>query len=215
MKYQKKYGQNFLYDQEVLNKIYSSINVQKEDLILEIGPGSGNLTKVLQNFNAQIVAIEIDETLKDKLMKIKNDKTEFIFKDILQVDLVELFHHYTYQKLYIIANIPYYITNPIITKIIESNLDITEVILMVQKEVADRLTSLPSHKTYGYLTLYVNSYYKALKLFNVSKSSFYPVPKVDSSIIKLTPVYYEVNHHKLNELLSSSFQLARCSCHSS
>src|SRR5574344_2639359 len=103
MKYQKKYGQNFLYDQEVLNKIYSSINVQKEDLILEIGPGSGNLTKVLQNFNAQIVAIEIDETLKDKLMKIKNDKTEFLFTDILQVDFVELLQHYTYQKLYIIA----------------------------------------------------------------------------------------------------------------
>ena len=104
--YKKKYGQNFLYDDNILEKIVKSTNINEDDLIIEIGPGSGNLTKKLQTFNAQIIAFEIDETLSKQLDQIKNSKTKITFKDFLEVDLNVELKNIKYKNLYVIANIP-------------------------------------------------------------------------------------------------------------
>lgn len=186
IKYKKSLGQNFLYDQKVLEKIYNSINPNYKDLIIEIGPGSGNLTKWLQKYNSQIIAFELDESLKPKLDKIKNEHTKFIYNDFLKVDILKEISNYKYENLYVIANIPYYITTPIITKIINEKINPKSIILMVQKEVAERLCAKPGCKDYGFITVFLNYFYSIDKLFDVSKTSFYPVPKVDSSVIKLT-----------------------------
>ncbi len=210
IKYKKKYGQNFLYDENILTKIKKSADITDKDLIIEIGPGSGNLTKILKEYNCEILAIEIDQSLKEKLDQITNEKTKIIYEDFLNVNLNEILGSYSYRNLYIIANIPYYITTPIITKIIDSNIDIKAIILMVQKEVANRLSAKPKTKDYGYFTVYINSYYNVEKLFDVSKECFYPVPKVDSSIIKLSPAKVEItDKDKFNNLVKASFLYKR------
>lgn len=210
MKYKKKYGQNFLYDENILTKIKKSADITDKDLIIEIGPGSGNLTRKLKEYNCEILAIEIDQTLKEKLDQITNEKTKIIYEDFLNVDLNKILSSYSFQNLYIIANLPYYITTPIITKIIESNINVKAIILMVQKEVANRLSAKPKTKDYGYFTVYINSYYNVEKLFDVSKECFYPVPKVDSSIIKLTPVKVEIaDKDKFNNFVKACFLYKR------
>ncbi len=208
--YKKKYGQNFLYDENILEKIVKSTNINEDDLIIEIGPGSGNLTKKLQIFNAQIIAFEIDETLSKQLDQIKNSKTKITFKDFLEVDLNAELKNIKYKNIYVIANIPYYITTPIITKIINSKINPCEIILMVQEEVADRLSAKPNSKEYGYITVYVQSFYNVTKLFKVGRNCFFPVPKVDSAIIKLTPTTKEINNlDKYNKLIEEAFKFKR------
>ena len=208
--YKKKYGQNFLYDENILEKIVKSTNINEDDLIIEIGPGSGNLTKKLQAFNAQIIAFEIDETLSKQLDQIKNSKTKITFKDFLEVDLNAELKNIKYKNLYVIANIPYYITTPIITKIINSKINPCEIILMVQEEVADRLSAKPNSKEYGYITVYVQSFYNVTKLFKVGRNCFFPVPNVDSAIIKLTPTTKEINNlDKYNKLIEEAFKFKR------
>ena len=208
--YKKKYGQNFLYDENILENIIKNTSINEDDLIIEIGPGSGNLTKKLQTFNAQIIAFEIDETLSKQLDLIKNDKTKIIFKDFLEVDLTEELKNIKYKNIYIIANIPYYITTPIITKIINSNINPREIILMVQEEVADTLSAKPNSKEYGYITVYIQSFYNVTKLFKVGRNCFFPVPNVDSAIIKLTPTTKEINNlDKYNRLIEDAFKFKR------
>lgn len=208
--YKKRYGQNFLYDENILQKIIKSVDVNEDDLIIEIGPGSGNLTKKLQKFNAKIIAYEIDTSLESKLNEIKNDKTEIIFQDFLEVNLNATINNIKYKHLYIIANIPYYITTPIITKIIDSKINPNAILLMVQEEVADRLSSKPNNKEYGYITVYINTFYNVTKLFKVNRNSFYPIPNVDSAIIKLTPVTSNVNDLvKYNKLIQDAFKFKR------
>ena len=208
--YKKKYGQNFLYDENILENIIKNTSINEDDLIIEIGPGSGNLTKKLRTFNAQIIAFEIDETLSKQLDLIKNDKTKIIFKDFLEVDLTEELKNIKYKNIYIIANIPYYITTPIITKIINSKINPREIILMVQEEVADRLSAKPNSKEYGYITVYIQSFYNVTKLFKVGRNCFFPVPNVDSAIIKLTPTTKEINNlDKYNRLIEDAFKFKR------
>lgn len=210
LKYKKKYGQNFLYDENILEKIIKNTNVAADDLIIEIGPGSGNLTKKLQTFNAPIIAFEIDTSLETKLNKIKNSKTKIIYKDFMSIDLEEELKDINFKNLYIIANIPYYITTPIITKIINSNIKPKEIILMVQEEVADRLSAKPGNKDYGYITVYIQSFYNVEKLFKVNKNCFFPVPKVDSAIIKLTPNHRQIDDiEKFNKLIENAFKFKR------
>ena len=126
--YKKKFGQNFLYDENILEKIIKNTNISKDDLIIEIGPGSGNLTKKLQTFDAQIIAFEIDDSLSKQLNQISNAKTKIVYRDFLEVDLSSELEKFNYKNLYIIANIPYYITTPIITKIIDSKIEPKEII---------------------------------------------------------------------------------------
>lgn len=208
--YKKKFGQNFLYDENILEKIIKNTNISKDDLIIEIGPGSGNLTKKLQTFDAQIIAFEIDDSLSKQLNQISNAKTKIVYRDFLEVDLSSELEKFNYKNLYIIANIPYYITTPIITKIIDSKIEPKEIILMVQEEVADRLSAKPNSREYGYITVYIQSFYNVTKLFKVGRNCFFPVPNVDSAIIKLTRASKKIdNLKKYNQLIEDSFKFKR------
>lgn len=208
--YKKKFGQNFLYDENILEKIIKNTNISKDDLIIEIGPGSGNLTKKLQTFDAKIIAFEIDDSLSKQLNQISNAKTKIVYKDFLEVDLSSELEKFNYKNLYIIANIPYYITTPIITKIIDSKIEPKEIILMVQEEVADRLSAKPNSREYGYITVYIQSFYNVTKLFKVGRNCFFPVPNVDSAIIKLTRASKKIdNLKKYNQLIEDSFKFKR------
>ena len=208
--YKKKFGQNFLYDENILEKIIKNTNISKDDLIIEIGPGSGNLTKKLQTFDAQIIAFEIDDSLSKQLNQISNTKTKIVYRDFLEVDLSSELEKFNYKNLYIIANIPYYITTPIITKIIDSKIEPKEIILMVQEEVADRLSAKPNSREYGYITVYIQSFYNVTKLFKVGRNCFFPVPNVDSAIIKLTRASKKIdNLKKYNQLIEDSFKFKR------
>ena len=208
--FKKKYGQNFLNDQGILQKIYTSISPNPNDLIIEVGPGSGNLTKWLQKYNCNIICYEIDKSLQEQLESIKNEKTQIFFKDFLEADLTADLSTIKYENLYVIANIPYYITTPIIKKITFANINPQGLVLMVQKEVADRLSAKPQTKDYGYITVLLNYFYDIKKLFNVSKNCFYPRPNVDSAIIKLTPNNKEKTDFNIfNNLIESAFQFKR------
>ena len=180
----KSFGQNFLKDKNIINKIVNSIDVTDQDLIIEIGPGQGALTKELKSKNATLLAFEIDERMKEVLTSLEDKKTKVIYKDILTVDLKEILSNYNYNKVYVIANLPYYITSPIIEKLISLNY-IDEMTLMVQNEVADRFCAKPSTKDYGMMTVLLNVSYDVNKLFVVKNTCFTPVPKVDSAVINL------------------------------
>lgn len=209
-KFKKKYGQNFLMDNNILNKIYLSIKPNEDDLIIEIGPGSGNLTKYLKEYDSNLICFEIDESLRDKLVRYEDEKTRIIFEDFMNVSLEDCLKNIEYKDIYVIANIPYYITTPIIEKLTFSNLNIKSMVLMVQKEVADRLASRPGTKDYGYITVFLNCFYKINKLFNVSRGCFYPVPNVDSAIIKLDSIDRNIKDiDKLNRLLKDAFKFKR------
>ena len=209
-KFKKKYGQNFLMDKNILDKISSSICPGQNDLIIEIGPGSGNLTKRLKEYNACLVCFEIDKSLDKYLNLLEDDKTKVVYEDFINVNLEEFVKNYNYENIYVIANIPYYITTPIIEKITFSNIKVKSLLLMVQKEVADRLSSTNGNREYGYITVLLNAFYNINKLFNVNRNSFYPVPNVDSAIIKLDSKECNLlNFEKFNKLIKNAFRFKR------
>lgn len=209
-KFKKQYGQNFLMDKNILDKISSSIYPGQNDLIIEIGPGSGNLTKRLKEYNANLVCFEIDKSLDKYLSLLEDDKTKIVYEDFMNVNLDEFVKNYNYENIYVIANIPYYITTPIIEKITFSNIKVKSLLLMVQKEVADRLSSTNGNREYGYITVLLNAFYNINKLFNVNRNSFYPVPNVDSAIIKLdTKECNLLNFEKFNKLIKNAFRFKR------
>lgn len=183
--FKKSLGQNFLKDQKVLDQIQASVSVQPEDLIIEIGPGAGALTKRLKEFHANLICFEVDENTKQFLLPLEDEKTKIIYQDFMQVDLNKILSDMTYEKLYFIANLPYYITTPILEKIISSDVKPDEMVFMVQKEVAERFTAKPKTKSYGSFTVFLNYYFTIEKLFDVSRNSFVPVPNVDSAVVKL------------------------------
>lgn len=206
-KFKKKFGQNFLMDENIINKIVSQALVGDETIILEIGVGSGNLTKKLALNAKTVIGYEIDQTLKPLIFENLGalDNVEIIFDDFLKRNIVSDLKKYSYDKIYVIANLPYYITTPIITKLIEDHIDIEKMIIMVQKEVGERLGAKPGCKEYNSLTIFINYYFEVKRLFDVSKNVFIPKPNVDSSIMQLTK---RTNKHKLvNE--NQFFKLVR------
>ncbi len=209
-KFKKQYGQNFLMDKNILDKISSSICPGQNDLIIEIGPGSGNLTKRLKEYKANLVCFEIDKSLDKYLNLLEDDKTKVVYEDFINVNLEEFVKNYNYENIYVIANIPYYITTPIIEKITFSNIKVKSLLLMVQKEVADRLSSTNGSREYGYITVLLNAFYNINKLFNVNRNSFYPVPNVDSAIIKLDSKECNLlDFEKFNKLIKNAFRFKR------
>lgn len=209
-KFKKQYGQNFLMDKNILDKISSSICPGQNDLIIEIGPGSGNLTKRLKEYKANLVCFEIDKSLDKYLNLLEDDKTKVVYEDFINVNLEEFVKNYNYENIYVIANIPYYITTPIIEKITFSNIKVKSLLLMVQKEVADRLSSTNGNREYGYITVLLNAFYNINKLFNVNRNSFYPVPNVDSAIIKLDSKECNLlDFEKFNKLIKNAFRFKR------
>ncbi len=183
-KHKKSLGQNFLKDETILNNIVNAVDLQKNDLVIEIGPGQGALTKKIQEKKVNLICYEIDERTKPYLEKIKESKTNIIYEDILQADIYGDIQDYKYENLYVIANLPYYITTPIIKKIIDSNLNVKTMLLMVQKEVAERFCAKSGSKNYGSLTIYLNYFYEIEKLFDVPRTCFNPAPNVDSAVVK-------------------------------
>ena len=184
IKAQKKFGQNFLKNKEVLQKIASSVEVNENDLIIEIGPGMGALTEYLSQKNSFLLCYEIDERMKEYLEKYNTTKNKVIYGDFLKRDVLNDAKEISYKNIYVVANIPYYITSPIIAKLIDLN--IKEIVLLVQKEFAERIVADSNHKEYNAFTLFVDAEYDAKLLFYVGRNNFVPAPKVDSAVIKLT-----------------------------
>ena len=183
-RFKKNLGQNFLQDEKILQRIVECVTCTEDDCIVEIGPGHGALTKYLVGFNCPVVAFEIDKEVKPVLDRIKAPNLTVVYEDFMRVNVKEYLPS-SYKNLYIIANIPYYITTPIIEEIIREDLGEKSCVLMVQKEVADRFSAKPGSKDYGSISVYLDYYYQVKKLFEVPRKAFYPVPNVDSAIIKL------------------------------
>ncbi len=187
--FQKRFGQNFLIDTHVLEKIIRSANVTKDDLVLEIGPGIGTMTQYLCEHARQVIAVEIDKNLipilQDTLSEY--DNAMIINKDILKVDIKDLAEQYNGGKpIKVVANLPYYITTPIIMGLLENEVPIENITVMVQKEVADRMQTGPGSKDYGALSLAVQYYAEPYIVANVPPNCFMPRPNVGSAVIRLT-----------------------------
>ena len=209
-KHKHSLGQNFLKDKNILLKIIDLVDVKEDDLIIEIGPGQGALTKYLKLFHANLICFEIDKRVEKYLKKYEDDKTTIVYEDFLKVDINEYISKYNYNNLYIIANIPYYITTPIIEKVINSKVKVKEMVYMVQNELADRFSAKPGNSNYGYMSVMLNYYYDVTKCFMVDKKCFDPVPKVDSAIIKLTSKeLIDVDIDKLLKLVRDAFLMKR------
>ena len=189
IKANKKLGQNFLTDDNVINNTIGAAELSKNSLVIEIGPGLGTLTTKLLEQAGKVIAVELDE----RMVKILNDRFSLydnftlINDDILKVNLKEIISENLkeFSEVKIVANLPYYITTPIIMKLLEERLNIDSIIVMVQKEVADRITAEPGDKLSGAITYSVNYYAEPEKIQFVDKSSFIPAPEVDSEVIRL------------------------------
>ena len=193
-RFQKRYGQNFLIDSHILEKIIEAAEITKEDMVLEIGPGIGTMTQYLVEHAREVVAVEIDKTLipilEDTLSAY--DNVTVINEDILKVDIEALAREKNGNRpIKVVANLPYYITTPIIMGLFESHTPLASITIMVQKEVADRMQAGPGTKDYGALSLAVQYYAKPEIMMNVSPSCFIPKPNVGSAVIRLTR--YEQN----------------------
>ena len=187
--FSKRFGQNFLIDEHVLGKILRAADVTKEDAVLEIGPGIGTMTQALADAAGQVVAVEIDEKLLPILSETLRDfdNVTVIHADILETDIRELSLKYAGGKPFkVVANLPYYITTPIIMGLLEKDLPVTSITVMVQKEVAQRMQEKPGSKDYGALSLSVQYYAEPYLAANVPRNCFMPRPDVDSAVIRLT-----------------------------
>lgn len=188
----KKLGQNFLIDDNVIDTIANASEISKDDLVIEIGPGLGTLTEKLLKKAGKVIAIELDERmitiLKDRFFIY--DNFAIINEDVLKVDLEKLIKEnkekLNLKNAKIVANLPYYITTPIIMKLLEEKLDIESITVMIQKEVADRLTAIPGEKNSGAITYTVYYYATSEEVLTVPNYSFIPEPEVESEVIKLT-----------------------------
>lgn len=186
--FQKKFGQNFLIDTHVLDKIITAANITKEDTILEIGPGIGSMTQYLCEKAGKVISVEIDKMLIPILQEnlINYDNFILINDDFLKLDIKQLLKEHNCNKVKVVANLPYYITTPIIMSLFENNIPIESITIMVQKEVAQRMQASPGSKDYGALSLAIQYYSTTEIIANVPPNCFMPRPNVGSAVIKLT-----------------------------
>lgn len=185
--FKKKYGQNFLNNENILDNIVKNADITNETLVIEIGVGAAALTKKLSPFAKNVIGYEIDKSLEKALSVIlkENQNIEIIYDDFLKRNIKKDIEKYSYKEVIVVANLPYYITTPIISKIINDKIDIDRLIIMVQDEVANRFSAKIKTKQYNSLTIFLNYYFEIKKLFKVSKNNFYPIPKVDSAVVLL------------------------------
>lgn len=215
----KSLGQNFLVSDEAVERIVESAEISKEDLVIEIGPGLGTLTNELLKKAKKVIAIELDsrmvEILEERFSLFNN--FEIINDDVLKVDLVNIIksekENNEIKEAKIVANLPYYITTPIIMKLLESRLDLESITVMIQKEVAERLCAIPGEKQSGAITYSVYYYAEAYKVLEVKNTSFIPAPEVDSEVIKLKirkepPIKVE-SEKKLFKIIKYAFMQRR------
>ncbi len=186
--FSKSLGQNFLIDGSVLDQIAEGAELSKDDVVLEVGPGIGVLTQVLCERAGQVVTVEIDRGLLPVLEETLSDydNVEVVFGDILKLNLPQLFEEkFRGKEVKVVANLPYYITTPIIMNFFEQKLPVERIVVMVQKEVGDRMQAVPSTKAYGTLSIAVQYYAEARIVTTVPSGAFFPSPNVDSAVIAL------------------------------
>lgn len=212
--FKKNFGQNFIIDENIITNIMTKSGVSKDTLVLEIGPGAGSLTYKLCDFAGNVLCYEIDTKLKpilDETLKDK-DNVKIIFEDFLKSDVLSELKNYNYQELYVVANLPYYITTPIIVKLIEDHIPVDKIVVMVQKEVGDRFKAVPGTKDYGSLTVFLDYYFDIKKLMDISKNVFLPKPNVDSIIVEFKRkdrVVQAKNEELFFKLVRDSFKQKR------
>ena len=194
----KMYGQNFIIDENIINNIINSSNIDQNTLVIEIGPGAGSLTYKLSKYAKNVLCYEIDTSLKELLKDNLSDcnNVDIIYKDFLKANVLEDIKKYEYKKLYVVANLPYYITTPIIIKFIEDKIPVDKIVVMVQKEVGDRFKAKPNSKDYNSLSIYLNYYFDVKKILDISKNVFIPKPNVDSIVVEFTK---KENNYKLKD----------------
>ena len=214
--FQKKFGQNFLIDGHVIEKIIAAAGIGKDDVVLEIGPGIGTLTQRLCEAAGDVVAVEIDRNLipiltGDTCKDYKN--LRIVSGDIMKTDIPELLAPYGDRPVKVVANLPYYITTPILMKLLEDRLPIESITVMVQKEVAERMETGPGTKDYGALSLAVQYYSEPYLAANVPANCFMPRPNVGSAVIRLTihetPPVSVKDERKMFALIRASFNQRR------
>ncbi|HPE95615.1 MAG TPA: 16S rRNA (adenine(1518)-N(6)/adenine(1519)-N(6))-dimethyltransferase RsmA, partial [Bacillota bacterium] len=212
----KKYGQNFLTTPDIPQKIVRMAGVTKDMFVIEIGPGKGIMTKELVKEAFAVTAVEIDTSLRDTL---EQELTPFpnvnvVYGDIMETDIDKLVTMFSEgRKALVVANIPYYITSPLIMKLLYETHSVSGAVLMVQKEVALRMTALPGTADYSAFTIAIQQKAKADKLFSVKRGCFFPVPKVDSAVVRLTvfdePQFIPKDEKLFNALVTASFMQRR------
>lgn len=214
--FQKKFGQNFLIDTHVLDKIIAAAKITKDDFVLEIGPGIGTMTQYLAEAAREVVAVEIDKALIPILQDTLHDydNVTVINEDVLKVDIASLAKERNDSKpIKVVANLPYYITTPIIMGLFESHVPIESITVMVQKEVAGRMQADPGTKEYGALSLAVQYYAEPYIVANVPPNCFMPRPNVGSAVIRLTrhatPPYEVADEKLLFQIIRASFNQRR------
>ncbi|QHX37078.1 16S rRNA (adenine(1518)-N(6)/adenine(1519)-N(6))-dimethyltransferase RsmA [Spiroplasma sp. BIUS-1] len=194
----KKFGQNFITDKNLINRIIDILDQEEDHLIIEIGPGRGALTKELINRFSKVIAIEIDPDMESILKsEIKSEKFELIIEDCLEVNFKKLIEDNKFKKVSLISNTPYYITSEIIFRTLNVSKFLDKAIFMVQKEVAQRICAKANENNYNNLSVAAQLYSDIKYEFTVNKNMFKPIPKVDSAIISLT--FNEVNLKKVND----------------
>ena len=210
--FKKSLGQNFIKDDNIINKIARNACVDKDTLVIEIGPGAGSLSKKIVPLCGNAILYEIDTRLKDILNSELNGNVnyEIIFGDFLEQNIVEDIAKYNYKKLYVVANLPYYITTPIITKLLDEVYP-DKIIIMIQEEVADRLCAEPRSRDYGMISVLLGSRYDIKKLFRVSRNCFVPMPNVESAVISLDKCdrLGNTNIAVFEKLIKDAFQYKR------
>ena len=184
--FKKKFGQNFIIDENIINNIVDKSEIDKDTLVIEIGPGAGSLTSKLVKKAKHVLCYEIDTTLENIIKEVLKEDTNYdiIYNDFLKANVNEDLRKYEYKKIYVIANLPYYITTPIIIKLIEDNVNVDKIVVMVQKEVGDRFKAKPGTKDYSSLSIFLNYYFNIKKMLDVSKNVFIPKPNVDSIVVE-------------------------------
>ena len=210
--FKKSFGQNFLNDENIINKIVNSSNIDKDTLLIEIGPGAGALSKKTIPLSGYAILYEIDTRLKEILDNVLKEYSnyEIIFNDVLKQDIKSDISKFNYKKIYVVANLPYYITTPIITKLIDDVYP-DKIVIMIQDEVADRLSANVGNRDYGMISVLLGAKYDIKKLFKVSRNCFKPAPNVDSAVISLDKHNkYVINDEKVfDKLIKDAFKYKR------
>ena len=211
-KIKKKFGQNFIIDNNIISNIIEKSEIDSETLVIEVGPGMGALTTNLVKKAKNVIAYEIDTTLIPILSKIEADNLELIFEDFLKRNVKKDLEKYSYNKLYLIANLPYYITTPILIKLIDEKIDVDRIVVMVQKEVGDRFKAKEGSKDYSSLSILFNYNFDIIKLMDISRNVFIPKPNVDSIVLSMTKRNNKEEIKNIDifyKLIRDSFQFKR------
>ena len=209
--FKKKFGQNFITDKNLLSAIVDDAEIDKSDEVLEIGAGAGTLTKEISNRAKKVISYEIDKDLESYLLGLKLNNVNFIFKDIMKENLLEI-ENYFEDGYKIIANLPYYITTPIIFKFLKNSKKLKSLTIMVQTEVAERIVATKGEKDYGILTIMINFYGNAKITRNVNRKMFYPEPNVDSAVVRIDidrEKYKNIDDDKFYSFVQSCFSMRR------